>query len=184
LEGINNAVQSDESILDEVEEPYWGGGDEAASWDIEVEFIEEQRSKEMKHRSHRLLHMLAVSRPEDTIYVGISKKAKVKDIEDYLLPEIRKYLQPKTVRVRNDKWLYYLIVYDLKKMHDQKISYRDIALKLTDTYPLIKVVKLVKGEKKTVSEESSKYFTAKNCENFYKEAVVLINGDYKNYLYV
>jgi len=118
--------------------------------------------------------------PENTIYVGISKKARIRDIKNYLLPILSKsWLNPDKPKIRTDKWKYYLIVYDLKEKYPD-VSYEDIANILSEAYPDIKIKK-GKAIKKV---EGSDFFTIKNCENFYKSALALINGDYKKYLYL
>lgn len=83
-------------------------------------------------------------------------------IERGLLPSIRNYLQPRKIRIRTDKWKDYLIVYDLKKEH---LTYKEIADSIIN-----------------VSPEKKRLFDEKNIENYYKNALELINGGYKKYL--
>lgn len=110
-----------------------------------------------------LLNYLAVSTPEDTIYVGISRSAKVEDIEKHLLPLLRKYLKSAKPRIRDDKWKYYLICYDLR---NQGLSYKEIADILSNDYP-----------------DNENLFAERNIENYYSAALKLIQSDYKEYLY-
>ncbi|MBE0426373.1 MAG: hypothetical protein IBX72_06975 [Nitrospirae bacterium] len=100
--------------------------------------------------------------PEDTIYVGIRKDAKISDIEKKFIPTIKDYLKPKKSRRRDEKWKYYLIVYDLVK---EEMSYSEISEILITVYP-----------------EYKSLFDLKNIENYYKNALVLIEGGYKKYL--
>jgi len=128
---------------------------------------------------HLFVRHLAISTPEDTIYVGISRKARIKDIEKCLLKKIRGYLTPKKKRERDDRWKYYLIVYDLKE-ENPNLNYEDVSNILIDAYPDVKT----KTGKKTQLVEGGDFFDTKKCENFYKSALALINGDYKKYLYL
>lgn len=127
-----------------------------------------------KDESFVILKFLSPTRnPEDTVYIGISRTAKIKDIEKELLPKIRKYLKSKPTKTRDDKWKYYLIAYDLKKEYPN-LTYDEIADKLVEAYPFITI--------KNKKVDSPEYFTARNCENLYKSALELIEGSYKKYL--
>lgn len=85
--------------------------------------------------------------PEDAIYIGIKKTAKISDIEKILLPTIKKYLAPKKSKLREEKWKYYLIVHDLVKNF---INYSEISEQLTQFYP-----------------EQNNLLDAKNIENYF-----------------
>lgn len=145
---------------------------------------------------------------EDNIYIIISKRSRIKDIKEDLFPllqgrlqqkvykkaryggpkpfhyPLQERLQPVKPKVRDDRWKYYLIVYDLKKKYPE-ISYEKIADVLIDAYPYVKVTKIKSGRKCKEKEDSEQYFTAKTCSNFYKNALALIDGgEYKKYLYL
>jgi len=99
---------------------------------------------------------------EDTIYVGIRKDAKISDIEKNFVPTIKDHLKPKRSRRRDEKWKYYLIVYDLVK---GEMSYPEISEILITIYP-----------------ENRNLFDFRNIENYYKNSLVLIDGGYKKYI--
>ena len=132
---------------------------------------------------------LSPGRLEDTIYIGISRKAKITEIEKYLLPELKRYLIPHAPKIRDDKWKYYLIVYDLKRQHND-ITFEDVSILLMNTYPEITVTKITKDEETDKTKKiktkinTDKYFCPKNCSNFHKAALSLISGEYKQYLYL
>lgn len=134
--------------------------------------------KNKKNMGPRILEILAPGKLEDTLYIGITRSAAIGDIEKSLLPRIKKYLKPREVKFRTDKWKYYLIVFDLKEKN-RTISYDNIAEILSEAYPYIKVRK----GKKIEEVKGYNLFTAENCENFYKVALALIAGDYKKYFY-
>lgn len=108
---------------------------------------------------------------EETLYIGIPIKAKLDNVRKYLPVEIKKYLKPEKSRIRDDKWKYYLIVYDLKRKYPN-IAYKDIANALQDAYP-----NACDKKKNLIT------FDEKNCENYYKKAEELINSDYQKYTY-
>jgi len=112
-----------------------------------------------EHPGVFLVDDLAVSTPEDTIYAGISRKAKIEDIEKYLLPILREYLEAGRPRIRDDKWKYYLICYDLKQ---QGFSYKEIADIFVEVYP-----------------DDENLIDERNIENYYENALKLISGEYK-----
>lgn len=75
-----------------------------------------ESDKRRKHTGAKIiLHGLTPVNEEDTIYCGISRKARKEDV----LREIEKVLNQHRLRskmkIRDDKWPWYLIVYDLHK---------------------------------------------------------------------
>jgi hypothetical protein len=114
------------------------------------------------HTGNFLLRALTLNTPGNTIYIGISKKAKDEDIKQ-LTQQLRTYLKPDKPRIRDDKWKFYLICYDIKK---QGFSYEEIADSLIEVY-----------------RDNEALLDTRNIENYYKNALELINGDYKKYLY-
>jgi hypothetical protein len=123
-----------------------------------------------------LINDITLPIKEDTIYIGLSKRIQKKDI-DHLYQILKKenYLKPS--KVRDDKWKYYLITYDIKNRYPYK-SFDDIANDLAENYPSISI----KKGKKIKTVEGCEFFSGRNCENFYKSALALINGEFKKYL--
>lgn len=112
-----------------------------------------------------LVFDLAVPTPKDTIYVGISRKAKIADIEKHLFPILSDYLEPRKPKIRDDKWKYYLICYDLRKPKS-KFSDVEIVKILADAYP-----------------KQKNLFKERNIDNYFMNALRLIEDGYKDYLY-
>ena len=142
--------------------------DESATFDEKLEAV---------------LSCLVPTNPEDTLFVGVSRTAKIDDIERTLIPAIRNYLKKKTDKVRDDKWAYYLIAYDLKKEYGKRLSYPQIGDLLYQAYPVIKVPRMKDGKKVTEKVDSLVYFDKRNAERFYEVAHSLIDGGFKRYLY-
>jgi hypothetical protein len=111
---------------------------------------------------NHLLYGLAAPTPEDTVYVGISKGAKDEDI-DKLIRTVKKYLKSNKPRVRDEKWKYYLICYDLRK---KGLAYKQIEDILIRSYP---------------KYENS--FRERTIQNHNANALKLIQGDYKKYIF-
>jgi len=86
-------------------------------------------------------------------------------IEKYIKKILQIHEPKKKIKIRYDKWKYYLIVYDLKIKFDNDISYSEIADQLSEAYP-----------------DNKNLFDEKNIENYYKNALELINGGYKKYI--
>jgi hypothetical protein len=105
---------------------------------------------------------------EDVFYISVYKKSNIADLKEYLLADIAKILEKNKPRIRQRKWKYYLIVYDLKKKFSDKISYDEIADILIEAYP-------DKAEAKSFDDE-------RNIISWYTSAKSLINGGYKKYL--
>lgn len=105
---------------------------------------------------------------DDTILVRIDKKAKIKEVEEYLLPELRKHLKSSKPKIRAfEKWKYYLMVYDLKTRYPGW-SYDDIADVMNGAFPPTKEYLVL---------------DSRTIQNYYKQALFLLNGEYKKYLY-
>lgn len=100
----------------------------------------------------------------EKIYISISPNAKLEHIIDDLILRIKEHLRQPKNRTRTDKWKYYIITFDFKKEHGQ-ITFEKIADVFSNAYP-----------------EHKRTFDAKNCENYYKKALSLINGGYTRYL--
>lgn len=133
-----------------------------------MDSFEDSRSVELgKRRKHIvakiILHGLTPVNAEDTIYCGISRKARKEDV----LREIEKVLDQNRLRskpkIRDDKWPWYLIVYDLhKEGFDDKI----IENILSEVFPKFALM-----------------FDYVNIKNYREAAIRLINkGLYKKYL--
>lgn len=118
--------------------------------------------------------------PEETLYFGISKKTRPKDMDGEVIPYLRMVIEkfgtaPDRTKIRDDRWKYYLIIYDLKQNNSLgRLSYEDIAYVMCNAYKKVRI-----GKRTRMSAD---YFDKRNCENFYKGALALINGDYRKYL--
>lgn len=130
----------------------------------------------------RAISDLIIMKCKNKICVTISKSANIKDIEKTLFTAIKKYLKPRKIKTRDDKWRYYLIVYDLKKEYG--FSSEVISNILHEAYPEIPEITIQNGKKRKKMVDSSNFFTARNCDNYYKSALALLDGDYKKYLYL
>ena len=103
----------------------------------------------------------------NTIYLGISKTAKIEDIKKEVNKILKTEVKRSPYKLIPAKWKYYLIIFDLYKV---KNSYRDIA--------------------DTLSSKDDNYYEAhmkkgvqeRTIENNHKEALALIEGEYKKYL--
>lgn len=80
-----------------------------------------------------------------------------------LLPIIKSFLKTRKTRIRTDKWKYYLIAYELEEK--RKMTYEEIANVMAAAYP-----------------EMERLFDAINIENYYKNALELISGGYKEFI--
>ena len=69
---------------------------------------------------------------EDCIFVGISRRARKKDIES-LIRTLRGYLKKNKLRKRPDSWKFYLLTYDLKTQ--QNLTLNKIGDILQEAYP-------------------------------------------------
>lgn len=130
------------------------------------------------------LILLSPTTPNDTLYFGVSKTAKKEIIMKHISAYLDAYLEPPKKRVRTDKWKHYLIAYDLKKHNNY--DYPQIADVLSEAYPdgldIEEATKERETQKIGKNIVSGGHFTERNCENFYKEALELIDGGYKKHL--
>lgn len=113
------------------------------------------------------LEHLKIGESENTICIGISKKARMGEIENDLLPALAGFLNKKKPKIRDEKWKYYLVLYDLKSQN-QKTSYEE----LTDSLQ----------EEEMFPREDG--WDQRTVEYDYKQALHLIHGEYKKYLYL
>jgi len=100
----------------------------------------------------------------DSLLIAINLKYPKDLIEKEIQKILKLHKKRKEKTFRFDKWKYYLIVYDLKSAYPH-MSYDKLGDVLQDAYP-----------------KHKRTFDAKNCENYYKNALYLINGGYKEYL--
>jgi hypothetical protein len=84
-----------------------------------------------------------------------------------MLTDISKFLRKPVKRIRDRKWKYYLVVYDLKHKFGDGISYDEIAEILIEAYPV---------------DETEYFNETRNINNWYNQAVSLINGGFTKYL--
>jgi hypothetical protein len=109
-------------------------------------------------------------RPSETIYIGISKRASIKEIEKILMPEIKKRVVGK--RIRTDKWKYYLIAYDLRK---ENYNYSEISEIMYQSYSF-------NEDNERQKKVNNVDYDVRTVENYYKNALALIAGGYKKYI--
>jgi hypothetical protein len=113
------------------------------------------------------LDQLRIAEPENTLCVAISKKARMEEIETKLLPAIGEMLIKDKPKRRDDMWKYYIIVYDLK-CRNQNASYENLATTLQSALRPV----------------NPGGWQARTVENYNKQALHLIHGGYKKYLYL
>lgn len=105
-----------------------------------VQYLEHSAIKTWKESAkggigsvNELIQMLSPVRQRDTLYLGISRIGKKKEI----LKEVSRILDEHATflknRRRTDKWKYYLIVYDLAKT--SKLEYNAITEILGEAFP-------------------------------------------------
>jgi len=115
-----------------------------------------------------ILSMVYAKDADNSILVRIDKSAKMTEVEEYLLPELRKRLKSSKPKIRAfNKWKYYLIAYDLKNLY-LNCDYDDLADILNEAFPPAK---------------ASFALDSRTLQNYHKQALLLMNGEYKKYLY-
>jgi len=124
-----------------------------------------------------VMKRLPPNTPSDTLYIGISLNGNRDDIKRQVNKIINEKIKPANGRIRDDKWKYYLMAHDLKT---QGMSYDKIARVLSVVY----VDEEEATEEERNKRDKSSLFDVKNIENYYKNSLSLINGDYKKYLYL
>lgn len=115
-------------------------------------------------RQGAILRLLSPNNdPENTIFIGISRTGKIQRIREEIDLILKEYVKTAPIKERkDDKWKYYLIVFD---MVQEGISYTDIITELKKAYP-----------------KHKRLFTKKNIGNYHKNAVDLNEGSYKKFL--
>jgi hypothetical protein len=108
-----------------------------------------------------------IDRNEDFFYIAVSKCANMVDIKEKMLNDIAKILKKNKPRVRQRKWKYYLIVYDLKQESNDKMSFDEIAEILIKAYH---------------GDEAKLFTETRNIINWYGKATSLINGNFLKHL--
>jgi hypothetical protein len=104
---------------------------------------------------------------KDVFCIVVSKHAKIADLKDRMLADIASILKKNKPKIRQRKWKYYLIVYDLKQQFNKILSYDELADILRNAY----------HENETICFDSTR-----NIINWYDSATFLINGGFKKYL--
>lgn len=139
-------------------------------------------SPERASKCFAIIMDLSIIYPDNTIYVGISKAAKIDDLENKLLPALRTRLmepEAKKTRMRTNKWKNYLICYDLKKTY-KAITYETIAdIMIGTDYSM----KISKSNNKSILVPLSDVFDANTMKNYCSYAEDLIDRKYKDYFY-
>lgn len=146
---------------------WWYGDWSTLAKAYEVESLDKLNLIDDDMNDEDILYYMGMSTSkglEQNIYVRISTNASERDLKN-LLQEIKPYLTEKKRRVRDKKWKYYLIVYDLREEHNY--TYTDIANILCLCFP---------GGKEVYDETNILYH--------YNKAIQLIDkGDYREYLH-
>lgn len=119
-----------------------------------------------------ILRNISPTKPEDTVFIGISKQAKkgivLREIQDIL----DKHISSADNEINRDSnWKYYLIVYDLFSI--KKYTLSKIADIFQKAFPEIQ---LKKGGKRKI------YYTETDIKRLKNRARDLIDGDYKIFL--
>lgn len=104
---------------------------------------------------------------KDICYIRVNTNANMIDLKEDLLSDISTFLKKQKPRIRQRKWKYYLIVYDLKQESNDKMSFDEIAGILIGAYP---------------GDEAKLFTETRNIINWYGKATSLINGDFIKYL--
>lgn len=93
----------------------------------------------------------------DTIYIGVSRKADVQEVMDALRPRLSHYLNNDSRPGIPDTWKFHMIVFDLKEQN-KILTYDDIADIVRKAYPSSKDKK---GTRLTFSTRKVKSFYSK-----------------------
>lgn len=150
-----------------------------ADWTNEIDFIDAGNITELKSwfadTVLSVLWELSLNEPGETIYFGIPKTVKKKEALEELASIVNRFTKtPKTKQRDADKWKHYLTVYDLRAKRPT-MSFPKISSLMQNAYPSVKM-------KKGIVVEGSDYFSVRNCNTFYRNALDLIEGDYQKYL--
>jgi hypothetical protein len=118
--------------------------------------------------------VLPPSSIEDTLYLGISRKAKSADIVKY----IEKLLgeEPRSdTRETSREWKYYLIVYDLRTEKEQ--GKNDLSL-----YDLAELLSPIYLADRTKKKDDQRELESSDISRYNKKARNIIKGDFRKYL--
>lgn len=111
---------------------------------------------------------------QDRVYIAVSRKAGYESLKKDLMHVLKNSLmKDKKHALRDDKWKFYIIVWDLREEYGNTVSYSDISDILSEAYPSVPRKK---------GPAWAGLFDARNCENYYENASALIRGGYKKYL--
>ena len=122
--------------------------------------------EEVYYRLNRLFETYAIGSTTDTLYLAVSKNAPIKQIEEEIGEILKTHVHSRKTKLRaSDKWKFYLIAYDLKQ---QSFSFGQIAVILSEAYPTPK----------------NEPYDERTIQNYYKNALSLIDGEYKKYLFL
>ncbi len=170
---------------------------------IYVDFNKNRKNSEKKEIYYRYCHeiinsSLPVKSPLDTLFVGISMRAKKEDIieqlNDLVKNRIKTPYKAKAGRQDEAKWKYYLMVYDLKYDYGDALTYAEIADTMSAQYneSVEREMKRLRDEhidEKHIANYDQKtknvhanLIIEKNITNYYREAKKLINGGYKKFV--
>jgi hypothetical protein len=135
------------------------------------ELLERDKQKFYEHCYKAINRLSPNSDIPNTLYIGIALNAKKSDVEK----ELKKLMsspdmKTKKERIRPKEWKYYLIVYDLYEFMEERNMvnhFIKIEQLLTRTYP-----------------KDKNKFKPEYLEDYYNKAYLLMEKDFKKYLYI
>lgn len=150
----------------------------------DIDKVQKEPTMELYQYCHKtLLKDLPPVDASDTLYFGVSLHGKLHDIMQQIHDVLDNYFDYSKTRNIDKKWKYYLIVYDLMKNHDKSSDdcgqILQLAFKKVDVKPRTDDGQ-AKGGK--IRKALDPFMENKNIDNYYKNAVVLINDNFGKYL--
>jgi hypothetical protein len=150
------------------------GASPVLSYQFKKEYLEElAKGNEDNFSKHCYKAIRRISPAFDipnTLYLGIALNAKKEDLRKHFEEIIDRHIKSVDTKDRQEKWFYYIIVYDLvEKLH---IPYRKVAEILQQAFPDIK------------KKDNKSLFDEKTISNWSARAHELILDNFRNYMYV
>jgi len=127
-----------------------------------------------EHCVKLITKVLPPSSMEDTLYVGISRKAKSDDIVKSIVKLLGEEPRMDT-RETTREWNYYLIVYDLRTEKEQ--GKNDLSL-----YDLAKLLSPIYLADRTKQKDDQRALESTDISRYYRRARSFIKGDFRKYL--
>ena len=101
---------------------------------------------------------------QNRLIISVNLDRTKEEIEEEIKNLLKIHMHNREKRKRLTKWKYYIVAYDIKN-ENGNISYDKIVDNLQRLFP-----------------DADTSFDARNAENYYKNALHLINGGYKEYV--